>query len=97
MKKALIASDELVKHFKDESLLGYRIVEVADKELWEAAPNHFWIDVDDNFDMVSASENYYDSSTKQIMAIPINLELLKKTESLQINQDQPTTTGTQTI
>jgi len=108
MKKALIATDELIKHYQDESVIGYRIVEVANSELWPPAPHHFWIDIDDSFNMDNISLYYYNNQTETVDIILVDPEVVKRMEAAKLNRTQqvinenhkdgqPLTTGTQTI
>lgn len=63
--KALISSIE-----PRES--GYRVAQVAaDNEIFDVAEGLFWADCAND---VIADRFYYDSNTKQILAIPVNQE-----------------------
>jgi hypothetical protein len=102
MKKALVTTHELIKHYQNNSVLGYRIADVFDTEIFEPASGMFWIDVNDDFDMISASLNYYNLETNTIEIIPVDPELIKLAEAKLLNktkqdQNQPVTTGTQTL
>ena len=102
MKKALIATDEIIFNYQDNSPIGYRIVDVHDTEIFEPAPRMFWTDVNDDFSMLDATNYYYNSKTNTVDVIPVDPELIKLAEAralnqTQLDQTQPATTGTQAI
>ena len=84
MKQALISPNEPVSYnYVNPVQTGWRVAEVADQS-FEIAPPMFWIECVDN---VIADEYYYDNINGVINPIP----------SIPPAQDQPVTTGTQTL
>ena len=78
MKYALVCKNEPREQ-------GYRVAEVADTKLWEAAPEHEWIECDDN---LLADQKWFDPSNNTFKDFP---------KQSSIVNNQPTTSGTQAI
>ena len=70
---------------------GYRAADVYDTIPWEPAPDHMWIECDDDFVADSKWFDPADNTFKDFLPLPeikiVNLA----------TEDQPTTTGTQEI
>lgn len=66
---------------------GYRCADVVDNIPFEPAPDHMWVECPDDF---VADSKWYDPSDNTFKDFPLPTPA-------QIDQAQPTTTGTQTI
>ena len=80
MKKALIAKNELRE-------TGYRVIQVEDKILWEAAPEHMWVDCPD--DIINNDSKWYDPVDETFKEYP-NYNLIP----VEPSEFQPDSNGT---